>query len=369
MLCRKCKKVIPDDAVFCAYCGVKQKKPARKPKSRGNGTGSVYQEANGMWTACVSKYVGDKRYRRVKKGFSKKKDALAALYSLSFDPDFGDVSKITFKELYDQWSREHYDRISDSKMTAYKIAYNRCESLYLRRWTDIRLSEFQAVVDARPSYYTARDVKQLCTQMGEFAIRHEYAEKNRATHVILPTLEKKEKAAFAEDEIKALWKDYEEGHSFTAYALVMIYTGMRYGEMSTIKKENVHLDEEKPYLTGGIKSEAGRNRVIPIAAKILPLVRDMYDRGDTKLCEMREDEFRKEFDAMTSRAKVRPLKPHACRHTFCTELARMNVAPAVIQALAGHAKYSTTLGYTHIQQLNDGMNAVNMLDRITDEQA
>lgn len=344
------------------FCGARLAAPAgHKAKARGNGQGSVWQAQNGSWTACVTKYVEGIRHTRTRKGFKRKKDALDALAKLSFDPDFSDLNNITFVELYNRWSAEHYRSLSDSKRTAYEIAYKRSEPLYLRKWADIRLSEFQEVIDGRPSYYTARDVKQLYTQMGEYAIRHEYADKNRAAYAVLPPLEHKEKEAFSEEEIAALWRDYEAGHDITAYALVMIYTGMRYGEISTVRKENVHLDAEHPYMTGGIKSEAGKNRVIPIASKILPLVRDMYDRGRNKLLEMNEDTFRAAFAEMTDRAGVRPLKPHSCRHTFCTELAKRNVAPAIIQALAGHAKYSTTTGYTHIQTLNDGAAAVDLI--------
>lgn len=46
----------------------------------------------------------------------------------------------------------------------------------------------------------------------------------------------------------------------------MIYTGFRIGEVFTILKENVHLDEG--YIIGGIKTEAGKDRIVPLPPQI-----------------------------------------------------------------------------------------------------
>ena len=55
--------------------------------------------------------------------------------------------------------------------------------------------------------------------------------------------------------------------------LVMIYTGMRPGEFTTIKKDNVYLEER--YMIGGIKTAAGKDRIIPIHEGIVPFVAQM----------------------------------------------------------------------------------------------
>lgn len=54
--------------------------------------------------------------------------------------------------------------------------------------------------------------------------------------------------------------------------LILIYTGMRVGELLDIKIENVHLEEK--YMRGGSKTEAGKDRVIPLHNRILPLVKN-----------------------------------------------------------------------------------------------
>ena len=45
--------------------------------------------------------------------------------------------------------------------------------------------------------------------------------------------------------------------------LILCYTGMRPTELMTLKHSNVHLDER--YMLGGIKTKAGKDRVIPIS--------------------------------------------------------------------------------------------------------
>lgn len=364
--CLKCKNELPEEAQYCLYCGSKIAAPdaprKRGPRRRGNGTGTAYiDRRTGRWIACVTIYVNGERHRRTKYGFERKKDALAALSSLSFNPTEEESSNMTFAELYKRWSAEYFRTCSESKETAYEIAYKRCEPLWFRRWRLIKLSEMQAVIDARPSYYTARDCKNLISLMAQYAIRHEIFELNRADNIILPPMPHVEKEAFTEDEILMLWEDYQTGHDFTAYALVMIYTGMRPGELKQMLKENVHLDEAPPYMIGGIKTENGKNRIIPIAEAILPLVRDMYDRGRRKLLEMNDDNFRAAWKEMCARAGTRYLTPHKCRHTFCSELALQGIQPGVIMKIAGHAKYQTTMGYTHIQTLPVGSEAVNKI--------
>ena len=362
MICRKCKKDLPEEAVYCLYCGTKQAIPARKPKSRGNGTGSVYQDKKtGKWIATVQTYINGERHRRSRYGFERKKDALAALPGMSFNPAEEDLSTITFAELYKRWSGEYFRTCSESKEQAYTVAYKRCEPLWYRKWRLIKLSEMQAIIDDRPSYYTARDCKALMSLMAKYAIKHELFEKNRAENITLPPMPTTEKEAFTEEEILMLWEDYQQGHDFTAYALVMIYTGMRPGELKQMQKENVHLDEVPPYMVGGIKTDNGKNRIIPIAEAIKPLVRDMYNRGRTKLLEMNDDNFRAAWREMCSRAGTRYLTPHKCRHTFCSELALLGTQPGVIMKIAGHAKYQTTMGYTHIQQLPVSSEAVNKI--------
>ena len=77
--CPKCARELPEDAVLCCYCGRKLN-TQKKPRTRGNGLGSVYKSPSGTWTAeiTIGWYMQDgtlKRKRRRKYGFKTKKAA------------------------------------------------------------------------------------------------------------------------------------------------------------------------------------------------------------------------------------------------------------------------------------------------------
>ncbi len=105
MNCRKCRALLPDGANFCPACGAKVS-AGQRPKSRGNGQGTVIRRGNG-WTAIVSAgytMAPDgtmRRKRRSKGGFKTKKEAIAYLPILAAEPE--QKKSITFKALYDRW--------------------------------------------------------------------------------------------------------------------------------------------------------------------------------------------------------------------------------------------------------------------------
>ena len=218
----------------------------------------------------------------------------------------------------------------------------------------------QEIVDNCPGgYYPKQDIKVLLNKMFSYAISNNDCSTNYATYIELPPLTKSKKTAFNKQEIESLWTEYESGCEFAGYPLIMIYTGMRYGEISIIEKDRIFL--EKQYMIGGIKTEAGIDRVIAIADKILPIVEKFYNKNKKKLLEMSEKAFYEEFNKLMKKINARPgLTPHCCRHTFSTNMAKEGVQPAIIKEAAGHANYSTTLGYTHIP-LETLLDAVNKI--------
>ena len=360
MQCLKCKKEIPDESIYCNFCGRKQIKELKKSKkSRGNGQGTVYKLPNGTFKIEITlAYIDGKRIRRTKAGFKTKKEALDYIPTLRNELE--DKKDIKFCELFEMWKNTHYRTIGKSKQSSYNTAYKHCSTLYFRYISTIKLNDMQTVVDNRQGgYYPKHDIKVLLNHMFRYAKINEYCSTNYAEYIKLPPLEKSNKVAFNEHEIQNLWDDYNSGNSFSGYILIMIYTGMRYGEISTILKENIHLD--KQYIIGGIKTDAGKNREIPIADKILPIVKNLYLQNEKKLVELSEKVFYEEFKDTIKRIKARPvLTPHCCRHTFSTLMAERGVQPAIIKETAGHANYSTTLGYTHIS-LKSKLDAANKI--------
>lgn len=363
MVCCKCSAEIPDNSVFCNQCGKKQAaSQSHKPKTRGNGTGSVYKLPNGKWRAIkvIGYYMGEdgKKHKKTvsRSDFKTKKEAMNNLPLLN-----GEMRKqdITIADLYKQWSDTHFRNIGKSKISTYKTAYKKISKIYFSKIRDLRLNDLQPIVDdVKGAFYPKQDVKVLLNNLYRYAMINDYCEKNYAEYIKLPPLDTSKKDAFNSEEIQKLWNDYENGNLFTGYVLIMIYTGMRYGEIAIITRDCIHLD--KQYMVGGIKTEAGKNRQILIANKILPIVTDLYNTGNQKLMDIPKEQFYDKYWEMIDRTGVRKLTPHCCRHTCATALAEEGIPPATIKEILGHRNYSTTLGYTHIS-LENKLAAINKI--------
>lgn len=365
MICIKCSAEIPDGSVFCNMCGVKQQKTPHGTKKRGNGQGSVYKSPSGTWTAEITLgfYTRDgvrKRKRKRKYGFEKKKDALA--YILAMQNGIEDRKSITVAILWEQFQQQ-LDSLSKSKRTAYNIAWRKIgKDIEYRSINEFTVPELQEITDRYgTSYYTKRDIKNLLSHLYKIAIRDDYVDKNKAAFIHLPELHTEERIVLAESEIDALWADYNKAPSrITAQMLTMLYTGIRPGELLTIRTENVHLAEH--YMTGGIKTKKGKNRKIIIPDKLKPVLETMMqEERDLIAWYNKTEDFYNAWKEKRSELAIREnITPYCCRHTYVTKLTALKVSPAMLQELAGHEDYDTTLEYTHLS-ITDRLEEVNKL--------
>ena len=101
--------------------------------------------------------------------------ALQALSDYNTNPYDLDAGRITFAEVYDKWSDKKFEGISSSNVNGYKASYKICESLYDMRFTDIKLTHLQGVVDNSGKNYPAlRKLKSLFSQL--FDLHPPYSE-------------------------------------------------------------------------------------------------------------------------------------------------------------------------------------------------
>lgn len=365
--CRKCGRSIPADAVLCCYCGKPVTDPERKAKQRGNGTGTAFRDAkSGHWIAEITLgyYMQDgklrRKYRR-KYGFRTKKDAVNYLQELREAPQ--KRRSITVSELVEVFMVD-VDKMSSSKKFGYRAAWNRIKDAVQHKSIDeLTVSELQELVDmAAETYYTKKDIKNLLSHCYKLAIRDDYTDKNRAQYIQIGSPHTAEREIFTEQEIAVLWSDYRSSPStIVAEMLTMLYTGIRPGELMTIKKENVHTDEH--YMTGSIKTEKGRNRKIILPDKLLPVLSWLMEQSSSD--RIAEHSTRARFykawnDKRPALGLREELTPYCCRHTYVTRLTALKVSPAMLQELAGHEDYDTTLDYTHLS-IADRLAEVNRL--------
>lgn len=361
MICIHCNKNLPENSVFCCFCGKKQTVTTRKNKKRGNGQGTIFKRGNGYAVEITLGYVWEngklKRRARRKCGFPTKKAAAAYLETLRNEP--AKAPTATISELWERFLSTA--ELSKSKLQSYQTAYkrikSRCEFRTLETFTVAELQEITD--DVATTYSTKRDVKILFSHLYKIALENDLIDKNRAQYIKLPPEQRSERLVLSDEEISALWDDFKKTQNpISAAALIMIYTGMRPGEINAVKPDNVHFDEH--YLTGGIKTEKGRNRKIIIPDKIAPVLRALLANNSFMNSVDRkylQHNWRKTRDALGIRPEI---TLHCCRHTFVTRMTELNVSPAMLQELVGHTDYETTLNYTHLS-VADRLNAVNKL--------
>ena len=356
MECIKCKKEIPDGAPYCCWCGKKQEAQPRKALKRANGTGTVYRlqgRRTRPWVAAKGKTIIGY--------FDKKTTALEALARLQ-GRSIDEIYNWTFKQVYEAWKGEHFRDIGVKGVESYERAYDVFEPLHDRKFRELRTADYQIVIDkySDKSHSLLSKFKQLATQMSQWGIRQELITTNFASFIKLPENVKKEKEIFSEEDIQKLEAD---GSQAAKLALMMVYTGMRIGELFGLRTENVH----ETYVIGGEKTEAGRNRIIPIRSEGRKYFEEFKERAKGELLisgyagQKVIANFRKrDYYPLLERLGISKKTPHATRHTFASWAVANNIKPELLQKMLGHADYSTTANiYEHfdIDQLVNAIDA------------
>lgn len=363
MNCKKCNAEIPDESIYCCICGVKQVSSRRAPKKRGNGQGTVFKLPNGKYKAMVvlGYYLenGVMKKRTASKVCIKKTDALAAIQELKKQ----DTRKIdmTLHDLHEQFILgKDYNALGKSQQDKLGYAWKRLNAIALRGISTLTVDDLQCVIDAETTtYYPARDMKVMLSHLYNLAIRKEIIGMNKSEYVDLPDTPTAKRQCWTLAEITAFWEDYKN-HPFTGYVLIMCYAGLRFGELAKIELSSIHLDDN--YMIGGIKTEAGIDREIPIHRKIKPIIERMMKGKKRRLLEMNEDNFYKKYWDMIARTGARELPPQTCRHFYFTSMTSAGVQGGIIAETGGHASYTTTMkNYVRVP-LADKIKAVNRIE-------
>lgn len=347
MNCPKCKKDIPSGAVFCCWCGKKLTPSPRKPKRSPNGTGSAYKRGSGWVAQAVIGYrelpddimdPANARQRvpikRTKAGFASKAEALAYVPTLKAGGTLRPETAPALIYYWKSYEKNEYTKLSDSKQTAYSIAWNKLKDLHEVQIDQLTVADLRdTVAKVCTTYYTAKDCRTVLTNLFRLASADGFANKDLPGFIQLPSLTEKEREPFSDTEQANLWKLYEKGDIRAAVPLLMIYTGMMPGECFDLKVSMIDL-ENRQIVGAGKKTAVRKKTPITIAATIIPLLEDLiaHARPSGRLFCSSEDQWRADYYAALDAAGCRRLQPYSCRHTTASALAiDKNIAPQTIK--------------------------------------
>lgn len=360
MLCKKCKKRIPDGSVFCNFCGKKQSTTKSKHRKRAHGTGTIRKDTRYkspyIAIAPASSHGAGRVYIGSYPDLKSAQEALDDFIKHGRPELYG----ATLEDIYKMWSDIHYKRIKNPAV--WISMWKRMTPIHSVRMTDIRAAHFQPFVNEATSKSSAAKLKSLALMLCRFALENDIVDKNYAEFVRIPKFDKTEKVIFTKDQINKLWQHTDDER--IQIILSMIYMGFRLGEIITLTPENIHLEEG--YVIGGIKTEAGTDRIIPFPASI-PEIRDFFRQWISKtpngspLFPVAEGKFRHQYfyqplsELGMINGRIKPgtgkiwifpdknhLTPHSTRHTFASLSASAGMRPENLQKIIGHADYATT---------------------------
>jgi integrase len=333
-----------------------------------NGFGTVYflgKKRRRPWIARYPKEIIDGKSIYMTIGyFTKKEEALDALVNYRKSP-VSDKVNITLKELYEEWSKSKYEYISKQTKDCYKAGWKHLSKYGNIKFKELRTAHIQSVINScrSMSRSTLEKIKVVATMLYGYAMQNDIVNKNYAEFIKLPKAEKEEKNIFDDLEIQKLEKSELP---WVDTILILIYTGMRINELLSLTRFNVDMD--KLVITGGLKTDSGKNRPIPIHPKIIKHIWFWLDKsGDYLICNeqgkhLSDKLYREKFyyPALKSLG-IRELNPHCCRHTFASLMRNSGADTISIQKLIGHSKYSFTADtYTHtdIEELKKAINKI-----------
>ena len=319
-----------------------------------NGYGSVVKlSGNRRNPYSVRKTVGwsDKGfpvYRTI--GYYATREAgLIALAEYNRCPYDVDAQKTTMQELYKLWLEKKRSKLGKSNQIRIQTAFNHCSVLYNMKYRDIRAIHMQDIIDnCGRGYSTQASIKNLFYHLDRFAMEMDLIDRPYSSLTTSETVSETTKQPFSEDEIKRLWAMRDE--PWVDSVLVFLYTGFRISELLELETANVDL--EAGVIKGGKKTEAGKNRLVPIHSKIFEFIQRRVSEGGQYLFMHKgkmvtSTVYYKFWDTIMKKAEMNHT-PHECRHTFRSRLDSLGANKVCIDKIIGHK--SESVGeriYTH----------------------
>jgi integrase len=248
----------------------------------------------------------------------------------------------------------------------------------------VTLAKIQAVYDAMTarglSGSTVRCLHDVVRMSLAAAVRQGLIARNPALDVLLPAKTRRIPKHWSGDEVRRFLSSVA-GEPDAAQWMMLLYTGMRIGELLALRWQDVDLvsgtarivrtvtvdRDGREVIAEGAKSRAS-NRTVPLVGPCLAALKahqaalkarrlkagpawveeDLAFPGPSG-GPLRRRSASSRFAALVKRHGLPTLSPHGCRHTAATLLLESGVHPKIVSELLGHSSVSVTLDtYSHV---------------------
>ena len=381
--CPECELPVSDKALNCPHCGypIQPTATRRKPRNKNNkrrrlpnGFGQIseikHRNLRKPFRAMIT--VGKTpdgkpicKPLKPESYFATYNDAYTALVEYNKNP-YDLEPSITIQELYDRWLPEYEKTVKTTKSATSAWAY--CSAVYKMRVMDVRarhvkgcMEEGTATVrgkEQHPSATMKNQIKSLFNLMLDYALEYELVDRNysRTFNLTEETVKeiqsvKKGHIAFTDAEMDLLWENINDKQGVDIM-LIQCYSGWRPQELGLL--ELIDVDLENWTFKGGMKTDAGENRVVPIHSRIQELVLKKYREAEAlgsryllnwvdpnsrkkKNISLTYARYQKAFERIRDELKLNPEhRPHDGRTHFVTMAKRYGVDEYAIKYMVGH---------------------------------
>lgn len=353
--------------------------PRGKPLKNPNGYGSVVKlsgKRRSPFEVRVNTRMDERYYPvyDVLGRFPTREEALIALAEYNRNPYSVSDREMSFSQLYKKFYKNKYElsgkTYSQSSMACTRSAYSHCTDLYNIPYRKLRADDFRSILgqtDAAGkllSHAMQEHIKNLFTQMDKFALQNDIISKGYSAFAAITIPEDDIPGVpFTPEELQTLWDNTDI--PWIDSILIYIYSGWRVSELIQMPTENIDLKEWT--FRGGLKTAAGKNRIVPIHSKIRGFVEHRLSANHGILFVINgrpatTQTYTKLFKSTLQTVGIATYHtPHDCRHTFTSLLDSAGVNQVCIDRLIGHASGSlTTRTYTHktIEELRQAIEMI-----------
>lgn len=353
--------------------------PRGKPLKNPNGYGSVVKlsgKRRKPFEVRVNTRMDERYYPvyDVLGRFPTREEALIALAGYNRNPYSVSDREMTFSQIYEKYFKNKYElsgkTFSQNTINCTRSAYNHCGKLFDVPYRRLRTDDFRDILGQKDeqgnslSHALQEHIKSLFNQMDNFALQNDIIEKGYAAFASITVPEDDTPGVpFSSGELELLWQNKD--FPWVDSILIYIYSGWRVSELIQMPAENIDLQEGT--FKGGLKTAAGKNRIVPIHSKIRGFVEHRLSTNQEALFLINGKpasmaSYTKQFKKTLASVGITTYHtPHDYRRTFTSLLDSAGVSQVCIDRLIGHAsELLTTRVYTH-KTIDELRQAIKMI--------
>lgn len=161
-------------------------------------------------------------------------------------------------------------------------------------------------------------------------------------------------------------ENYEYLNKIRDYFMFLIYTGLRYSDFISLRRDNFILNGENYFLEKKLektKTTSNFDLYLPLSKEALEIFLKYKEDGKEYIFnDFTNQYFNRELKKIQILCEIkRPLTAHVARHTFATYLLGEGVRLETVSKLLGHSNIKTTQEYAKVlkKQIDEELNKVN----------